>query len=104
MIVLVHSSLRDKNSLAKNQVFVKKPSSLAYNLRNIMFESLKRQEDTEKLGGPDKVVCIDETHFTRRRHTRGGFQGRFTAGHETIILGMVELDLATRRETGCGCL
>jgi hypothetical protein len=45
-------------------------------------------------------VCIDETHFTRRRHTRGGFQGRFTAGHETIILGMVELDLATRRETG----
>ena len=53
-----------------------------------------------KLGGRGKVVIIDETYFTKKKVSRGGFQGRYTRGHKTIIMGMVELDLATRQETG----
>ena len=35
----------------------------------------------EKLGGPGRIVCIDETHITRKSRNRGGFQGRTTLGH-----------------------
>ena len=46
------------------------------------------------------MVIIDETYFTKKKMSRGGFQGHYTLGNKTIIMGMVELDLATRRETG----
>ena len=56
----------------------------------------------EKLGGPGRIVCIDETHITRKSNNRGGFQGRTTLGHQTIVMAGVELNgkWAGRKETG----
>ena len=73
---------------------------LSYNLLKLMRDDIERQGAGAKLGGRGKVVCVDETFFTKKRRTRGGFQGNPSAGTQTIILGMVELDLVTRTETG----
>ena len=49
--------------------------------------SLMGFEEMPKMGG---------TYFTRRKVARGGFQGRYSAGNKTILLGMEELNLFTR--------
>ena len=48
---------------------------LSYNLRKLMRDDIERQGAGVKLGGRGKVVCVDETFFTKKRRTRGGFQG-----------------------------
>ena len=68
-------------------------------LRSILW--LRLCKDSEQpLGGPGKVVCIDEAFICKKRRSRGGFQGRSTSGTKQIILGMIELDLETRKATG----
>ena len=42
----------------------------------------------------------DEIVFTKPKRSVGGFHGHPTAGSKTIVLGMMELDLATRKATG----
>ena len=62
--------------------------------RMAMAEELEAlQAHLPQLGGPGKIVCVDETFFTRKRNCRGGFRGRVTAGHRTIVLGMTEIGL-----------
>ena len=58
----------------------------------------------EKIGGRGKIVCIDETFITRKKRNRGGFRGRTTLGHQTIVMAGVELDgpWAGRKELGSG--
>ena len=59
--------------------------------------SLMGSEEMPKMGGaPHLAVAIDETYFTRKKVARGGFQGRYSAGNKTIVLGMEELNLFTR--------
>ena len=58
------------------------------------------QQQQQQLGGRDRIVAVDETFFTTKKRSRGGFRGRETAGHATLVLGMIELDLRTRRATG----
>ena len=58
------------------------------------------QQQQQQLGGRDRIVAVDETFFTTKKRSRGGFRGRETAGHATLVLGMIELDLHTRRATG----
>ena len=55
-------------------------------------------KNSEARGGS----CIDETHITRKSRNRGGFQGRTTLGHQTIVMAGVELDgpWAGRKQTG----
>ena len=68
-------------------------------LRSILWLWLCK--DSEKpLNGRGKVVCIDETFICKKKRAKGGFQARSTAGTKQIILGMIELDLATRKATG----
>ena len=44
-------------------------------LRSILW--LRLCKDSEQpLGGPGKVVCIDETFICKKKRSRGGFQGR----------------------------
>ena len=43
---------------------------------------------------------MDEIFFTKPKRSVGGFHGHPTAGSKTIVLGMMELDLATRKATG----
>ena len=78
--------------------------SLATHLRmmcHAAIQKLMTKEDMPNLGGkPHLAVCIDETYFTRKKIARGGFQGRYSVGHKTIVLGMVELNLMTRKTTG----
>ena len=56
----------------------------------------------EKIGGPGKIVCIDESHLTKAKRNKGGFQGRRTVGHKTIMMGGVELNgsWSGRKQTG----
>ena len=73
--------------------------------RLVMAEKVEAlQYSLPKLGGDGKIVCIDETFFTKKRNCRGGFRGRVTAGHRSMVLGMVELQFADateqRRATG----
>jgi transposase-like protein len=79
----------------------KSARALFYHLRMIMTARVfQLQGSLPMLGGPGRVVCIDETFFTKKKRAKGGFQGRYTVGHKTIVLGMTELYLDTRKETG----
>ena len=69
-------------------------------MRRIMFWELSNGLEGQKLGGPGKIVAMDETYMTKKKRASGGFQGRSTQGHKTCIIGMVELDMETRQETG----
>ena len=44
-----------------------------------------------RVGGANKIICVDETFITKRKRNRAGFQGRRARGHTTVILGVVEL-------------
>ena len=44
---------------------------------------------------PNLVVLMDETHITKKKRNKGGFQGRSTAGHTTFIIGFFELDISS---------
>ena len=44
--------------------------------------------DGVQLGGQtDRVVVVDETFFTKKKKNTGGFVGRTTLGHKTIVMG-----------------
>jgi hypothetical protein len=60
--------------------------------RETTTEFLEKATRNEKIGGAGRIVCIDETHVTKKKRNRGGFQGRSTLGHETILMAGVELD------------
>lgn len=70
-------------------------------LRHIYhWDVMQGWQDEGQLGGPGRVVCVDETYWTRKKHQKSGFMGRRTAGNKTIMIGMLELDLETRMATG----
>ena len=48
------------------------------------------------------VVLVDETYITKKKRQRGGFQGRTTTGHMTIVLGFFELNIAEEPRRGTG--
>jgi transposase-like protein len=55
-----------------------------------------------KIGGPGRIVCVDETHITHKKKSRSGFRGRTTKGHQTIVITGIELngEWHERKETG----
>ena len=61
---------------------------------------IQQQFNRVQLGGPGRVVVIDETFFTKKKTNTGGFVGRSTMGNKIIVMGFLELDLATRKATG----
>ncbi len=71
-----------------------------YIIRLIIFHTMCTISDNIRLGGQGKAVCIDETFFTSRKISSGGFMGRLSVGQKTVVLGMVEIDLLTHKETG----
>ena len=56
-------------------------------VRHAILVYMLELQSAEVLGGgrenPDVVVLIDETHMTRKKTSRGGFQGRTTSGHNS---------------------
>ena len=60
--------------------------------RETTTEFLEKATRNEKIGGAGLIVCIDETHVTKKKRNRSGFQGRSTLGDETILTAGVELD------------
>ena len=76
-------------------------SKFVFRARSILWLVVSKLQDGQgQMGGPGKIVAVDETWLTTKKRTRGGFRGRETAGTKTSVLGMIELDLATRRCTG----
>ena len=69
-------------------------------IRDLLWLVIQQQFNRVQLGGPGRVVVIDETFFTRKKTNAGGFVGRSTMGNKTIVMGFLELDLATRKATG----
>ena len=74
--------------------------ALVESLQKVMWWKLQKDSSDSKRGGPGKIVCMDCTYFTKKRRSRSGFEGRTSSGHVTCILGIVEIDMATRTETG----
>jgi hypothetical protein len=70
-------------------------------IRLALFYQMKAVSSS-KIGGPPEeyAVVLDQTFWTKRKRSRGGFGGRVTQGHETIVMGGVEIHLPTRTETG----
>ena len=71
-------------------------------LRDMVSAFMTKIYPAGKIGGPDKVVCIDETYITKKKKNRGGFRGRQSLGYKTCIMAGVELSSADpgRHETG----
>ena len=49
-------------------------------LRLLVVNFMDQVSTNQKLGGPGKVVCLDETHITKRKCNKAGFGGRRTLG------------------------
>ena len=87
--------------IKQSRIAEKTYRQLCYQLRTMMFEKMQEVQGTlPLLGGRGKAVCIDETYFTKKKRCRGGWVGHVTLGHKTVVLGMCEIDLASRRCTG----
>ena len=73
-------------------------------IRDLLWLAIQQQFNRVQLGGPGRVVVIDEAFFTRKKTNAGGFVGRSTMGNKTMVMGFLELDLATRKVTGACAL
>ena len=70
-------------------------------LRSLLWLVMQTHAGRVQLGGQtDRVVVVDETFFTRKKKNTGGFVGRTTLGHKTIVMGFLELQLSIRKATG----
>ena len=71
-------------------------------LRDSVTTYMQQVNANTKIGGPGRIVCLDETHITKKKRNKGGFPGRETLGHDTIIMGGVELNgvWTGRKQTG----
>jgi transposase-like protein len=71
-------------------------------LRDTVTAYMQKITGNRQIGGPGKIVCIDETHISKKKRNRGGFVGRWTRGNQTVFMGGVELDgpLRGRKQTG----
>ena len=48
------------------------------------------QKKQKKIGGKGRVVCIDETHFSKQKRNAGGFVGKVTlVGGSTRVVGKI---------------
>ena len=76
-------------------------SQIYLTIRLAILKHMREAED-QKIGGPpgEYAVVIDETFFTRKKRARGGFGGRVSRGHQTIVFAGCELHLPTRTMTG----
>ena len=93
--------ISDKNARKQSGLSVKAWRKLSTEIRLLMFQDIENLQRTlPRLGGPGCFVATDECYFTKRKQVKGGFQGRRTIGNKTCVLGMVEVDLQTRRATG----
>ena len=67
-------------------------------IRAAILRYMLKLTENEMIGGgyddTTLVVLVDETYITKKKRQRGGFQGRTTTGHKTIVLGFFELNIA----------
>ena len=68
-------------------------------IRSILWLSIAWSNPAQ-LGGEGKLTCIDETWLTKKKRSKGGFQGRCIQGTKTIVLGIMEINFESRRATG----
>ena len=75
-------------------------------IRHAIMTFMLKLQSGEILGGgsenPEIVVLIDETHMTRKQKNKGGFRGKKSVGHTTVIVGMYELDISQEPRVGTG--
>lgn len=69
--------------------------------RDALLRDVQKLGSGERLGDREgTVVCIDETFITKKKKQGGGFRGRTTYGHQTLLLAGTEVDLSSRKATG----
>ena len=59
-------------------------------IRDLLWLVIQQQFNRVQLGGPRRVVVIDETFFTKKKVNAGGFVGRRTMGNKTIVMGFLQ--------------
>ena len=59
---------------------------------DVPLDQLLDRPDRRLGSTPGSVVCADCTFRSKKKVAKGGFQGRSSTGHQTTILGLVELD------------
>ena len=71
----------------------RKPVAACYDvIRSLVVDFMHKIASNTKLGGQGRIVCLDETHITRKKRSRGGFSGRTTGSHQTVPPSGCELD------------
>ncbi|CAE7880306.1 unnamed protein product [Symbiodinium necroappetens] len=84
----------DEKVLTETGLAEKTWAKIRNKIRDLLWLVIQQQFNRVQLGGPGRVVVIDETFFTRKITNAGGFVGRSTMGNKTIVMGFLELDLA----------
>ncbi|CAE7535096.1 unnamed protein product, partial [Symbiodinium sp. CCMP2592] len=95
------SDAPQKQILKETGLKIKVWAQIRNRLRALLWLVMQTHAGRVQLGGQaDRVVVVDETFFTKKKVNAGGFVGRTTLGHKTIVMGFLELQLSTRKATG----
>ena len=86
--VLYHFAQRCSIEIASFETDLHRNTVAAYYdaLRLLVVQFMEQLSANFKLGGSGRVVCLDETHITRKKRTKSGWGGRTTGGQQTILL------------------
>ena len=96
---LVHSveEAHDDTGVAEGTI-----SDICHVCQDAAAAYMDKVQKGEKIGGSNRIVCIDETQIKKRKKVAGHEFGSVTLGNKTTVIAGVELDgpWAGRKTTG----
>ena len=70
-----------------------------YNIIPSYFVAFLQKQNTQLLGSPRHICCVDECFLAKRKPSKQ-LRGRTTRPMRMLVVGIVELDRETKKETG----